>query len=42
MEEKMTNKEVGSQLRSLRTKAKIAKVLTLSPVQWGCFAFGSD
>ena len=28
MEEKMTNKEVGSQLRSLRTKAKIAKVLT--------------
>ena len=28
MEEKMTNQEVGSQLRSLRTKAKIAKVLT--------------
>ena len=27
MEEKMTNQEVGSQLRSLRTKAKIAKVL---------------
>ena len=27
MEEKMTNKEVGSQLRSLRTKAKIAKAL---------------
>ena len=27
MEEKMTNKEVGSQLQSLRSKAKIAKVL---------------
>ena len=28
MEEKMANKELGSQLQSLRTKAKIAKILT--------------
>ena len=28
MEEKMANKELGSQLQSLRIKAKIAKVLT--------------
>ena len=42
MEEKMANKELGSQLQSLRTKAKIAKILTSVSGAVGCFAFGSD
>ena len=42
MEEKMANKELGSQLQSLRIKAKIAKVLTSVSGAVGVLCVRSD